>query len=128
MTNVTHFGAFVDVGVHQDGLVHISALADKFVDDPRQVVKAGDIVKVKVMEVDVARQRIGLTMRLSDTPGEKKGSDEKKASGTRHASGGKARHGDGNRGQQSTRPGGDRQPAQPGGAMAEALRKAQRRT
>ncbi|WP_110667778.1 Tex family protein [Salinicola halophilus] len=71
VTNVTHFGAFVDVGVHQDGLVHISALAETFVEDPRQVVKAGDIVKVKVMEVDVARQRIGLSMRLSDEPGEK---------------------------------------------------------
>ncbi len=66
VTNVTNFGAFVDIGVHQDGLVHISALAEKFVKDPREVVKAGDIVKVKVMEVDEARKRIGLSMRLSD--------------------------------------------------------------
>ena len=66
VTNVANFGAFVDVGVHQDGLVHISALADKFVSDPREVVKAGDIVKVKVLEVDIERKRIGLTMRLSD--------------------------------------------------------------
>jgi uncharacterized protein len=66
ITNVTNFGAFVDIGVHQDGLVHISALADKFVKDPRDVVKAGDIVKVKVMEVDVQRKRIGLSMRLND--------------------------------------------------------------
>ena len=66
ITNVTNFGAFVDVGVHQDGLVHISALADKFVSDPHEVVKAGDIVKVKVMEVDVQRKRIGLSMRLGD--------------------------------------------------------------
>ncbi|WP_257265832.1 Tex family protein, partial [Endozoicomonas sp. ONNA2] len=66
VTNVTNFGAFVDVGVHQDGLVHISALSENFVKDPREVVKAGDIVKVKVMEVDVARKRIGLSMRLSD--------------------------------------------------------------
>ncbi|WP_427980198.1 Tex family protein [Agarivorans sp.] len=66
VTNVTNFGAFVDVGVHQDGLVHISCLANHFVKDPHQVVKAGDIVKVKVMEVDVARKRIGLSMRLDD--------------------------------------------------------------
>lgn len=66
VTNVTNFGAFVDIGVHQDGLVHISALSDTFVKDPRSVVKAGDIVKVKVMEVDTHRKRIGLTMRLSD--------------------------------------------------------------
>ncbi len=72
VTNVTNFGAFVDVGVHQDGLVHISALAENFVKDPHQVVKAGDIVKVKVMEVDVPRKRIALSMRMSDQPGEKK--------------------------------------------------------
>ncbi|GMG87774.1 Tex family protein [Biformimicrobium ophioploci] len=69
-TNVTNFGAFVDIGVHQDGLVHISAMSDKFIKDPSEVVKAGDIVKVKVMEVDVARKRIGLSMRLTDEPGE----------------------------------------------------------
>ena len=67
VTNVTAFGAFVDVGVHQDGLVHISALADTYVKDPRSVVKAGDIVKVKVMSVDVERNRIALSMRLSDS-------------------------------------------------------------
>jgi uncharacterized protein len=66
VTNVTNFGAFVDVGVHQDGLVHISALSHSFVKDPREVVKAGDVVKVKVMEVDVPRKRIGLSMRLDD--------------------------------------------------------------
>lgn len=66
ITNVTNFGAFVDVGVHQDGLVHISALANTFVKDPHTVVKTGDVVKVKVMEVDVKRQRIGLSMRLDD--------------------------------------------------------------
>jgi uncharacterized protein len=66
VTNVTNFGAFVDIGVHQDGLVHISCLADKFVKDPHEVVKAGDIVKVKVLEVDPERKRIALTMRLSD--------------------------------------------------------------
>jgi len=71
VTNVAAFGAFVDIGVHQDGLVHISALSNKFVKDPREVVKAGDIVKVKVMEVDAARKRIALSMRLDDAPGEK---------------------------------------------------------
>ncbi len=68
VTNVTNFGAFVDIGVHQDGLVHISALSEKFVRDPYEVVKAGDIVKVKVMEVDIPRNRVGLSMRMSDTP------------------------------------------------------------
>ena len=68
VSNVANFGAFVDVGVHQDGLVHISALTNKFISDPRDVVKAGDIVKVKVLEVDVARKRISFTMRLEDTP------------------------------------------------------------
>ncbi|MDT3711495.1 MAG: Tex family protein [Pseudomonadaceae bacterium] len=71
VTNVTNFGAFVDIGVHQDGLVHVSALSEKFVKDPYEVVKAGDIVKVKVMEVDIPRQRVSLSMRMSDTPGEK---------------------------------------------------------
>ena len=68
VSNVANFGAFVDIGVHQDGLVHISALTDRFVQDPREVVKAGDVVKVKVLEVDAARKRIALTMRLSDDP------------------------------------------------------------
>ena len=66
VTNVTNFGAFVDIGVHQDGLVHISALADKFVKDPHSVVKAGDVVKVKVLEVDEKRKRVALTMRMND--------------------------------------------------------------
>ena len=69
VSNVANFGAFVDIGVHQDGLVHISALSNKFVQDPREVVKAGDVVKVKVLEVDAARKRIALTMRLDDEPG-----------------------------------------------------------
>ncbi|WP_118865559.1 Tex family protein [Haemophilus haemolyticus] len=67
VTNVTNFGAFVDIGVHQDGLVHISSLSDKFVEDPHQVVKTGNIVKVKVLEVDVPRKRIALTMRLDES-------------------------------------------------------------
>ncbi|HHF1165318.1 TPA: Tex family protein [Haemophilus influenzae] len=67
VTNVTNFGVFVDIGVHQDGLVHISSLSDKFVEDPHQVVKTGNIVKVKVLEVDVPRKRIALTMRLDES-------------------------------------------------------------
>ncbi|EIN5951342.1 RNA-binding transcriptional accessory protein [Vibrio cholerae] len=70
VSNVANFGAFVDIGVHQDGLVHISALTDRFISDPREVVKAGDIVKVKVMEVDLQRKRIALSMRLNDEPGQ----------------------------------------------------------
>jgi len=66
VTNITNFGAFVDIGVHQDGLVHISAITNKFIKDPREVLKTGDVVKVKVMEVDAARNRISLTMRLED--------------------------------------------------------------
>ena len=66
ITNVTNFGAFVDIGVHQDGLVHISVIADKFVKDPHEVVKTGEVVKVKVMDIDVKRNRIALSMRLTD--------------------------------------------------------------
>ncbi|MBT6124633.1 MAG: RNA-binding transcriptional accessory protein [Halieaceae bacterium] len=83
VTNVTNFGAFIDIGVHQDGLVHISALAEKFVKDPRDVVKAGDVVRVKVMEVDAPRKRIGLSMRLSDKAGEqaeKRGGSQRRGS------------------------------------------------
>ena len=82
VTNVTNFGAFIDVGVHQDGLVHISAMSETFIADPREVVKAGDIVKVKVMEVDAARKRVGLSMRLSDEPdktGSRSGAAKKSA-------------------------------------------------
>ena len=69
VTNVAAFGAFVDIGVHQDGLVHISAMSNKFVSDPHTVVRSGEIVKVKVLDVDVERQRIGLSLRLDDEPG-----------------------------------------------------------
>lgn len=115
VTNVTNFGAFVDIGVHQDGLVHISSLSNTFVKDPREVVKAGDIVKVKVMEVDVPRKRIGLSMRLSDEPGssESKRSESKGAESGRGArNGGQSRHAN----RQSSAPA---SPAQ--GAMAGAL-------
>ncbi len=73
VSNVAQFGAFIDLGVHQDGLVHVSQLAHKFVNDAREVVKTGDIVKVKVMEVDVERKRIGLSMKLGDAPARQSG-------------------------------------------------------
>jgi uncharacterized protein len=73
VTNVAAFGAFVDIGVHQDGLVHISAMSKTFVKDPRSVAKPGDIVKVKVLEIDAPRKRISLTMRLDDTPDQRQG-------------------------------------------------------
>ena len=73
VTNVAAFGAFVDVGVHQDGLVHVSAMADRFVSDPHEVVRSGQVVRVKVLDVDVDRQRIGLSLRLNDTPQQDRG-------------------------------------------------------
>lgn len=81
VSNVAQFGAFVDLGVHQDGLVHVSQLANRFVNDAREVVKTGDIVKVKVMEVDIARKRIGLTMKLDATPARRDGPRENKFEG-----------------------------------------------
>jgi uncharacterized protein len=113
VTNVAAFGAFVDVGVHQDGLVHISALANTFVKDPRSVVKPGDVVRVKVLEVDQARKRIALTMRLDDEarqhPTPTRGS--RNAAGPRSAPGRS----------EVTRQSGNREK---GGAMADALRRA----
>lgn len=115
VTNVTNFGAFVDIGVHQDGLVHISALTDRFIKDPREVVKAGDIVKVKVLEVDLQRNRIALTMRLeqsaADQAGGKPRRDERNQ-GNRGTGG--------NKGQSGNRPARREQPA-PQGAMGAAL-------
>ena len=111
VTNVAAFGAFVDVGVHQDGLVHISALADTFVKDPRSVVKPGDIVKVKVLEVDVPRKRISLSMRMSD-PAEKRPQgrqDDNRAAFQKHRS------------QNERKPAPQ---ASSGGALADALRRA----
>ncbi|WP_159822179.1 Tex family protein [Colwellia sp. 20A7] len=78
VSNVANFGAFIDVGVHQDGLVHISAITDKFISDPREIIKAGEIVKVKVVEVDAARKRISLTMRLDDSVSKNDGSGQAK--------------------------------------------------
>ena len=81
VSTVAAFGAFVDIGVHQDGLVHISALSDRYVKDPREVVKAGDIVKVKVLEVDVPRKRIALTRRLDDSPAPREAREEARRDG-----------------------------------------------
>ncbi len=109
VTNVAAFGAFVDVGVHQDGLVHISALSRTFVKDPRDIVKPGDIVKVKVLEVDAPRKRIGLTMRLDDEAGARKPQGERMARGQERFA------------KQPERP------SQGGGALADALKRAAER-
>jgi len=85
VTNVTNFGAFVDIGVHQDGLVHISVLSDRFVKDPREVVKTGEVVKVKVLEVDAVRKRIALSMRLTDEAVRKPAVGKEKAARNRRA-------------------------------------------
>jgi uncharacterized protein len=111
VTNVAAFGAFVDIGVHQDGLVHISAMSKTFIKDPREVVKSGDIVKVKVLEVEVARKRIALTLRLDDEAG---GRGERPA---------QAKSGNSPRGAATTSPS-TRQEPSGGGALAEALRRA----
>ena len=128
VSNVAAFGAFVDIGVHQDGLIHISALSDTYVKDPRDVVKAGDIVKVKVLEVDVARKRIALTRRLDDTPAPAKAPGERDA---RPAGGGRREGGAGNgprnggRGTPSgPRPGSAAPPAN--NALADAFARAKR--
>lgn len=134
VTNVAAFGAFVDVGVHQDGLVHVSAMSRTFVSDPREVVKSGDVVKVKVVDVDVERQRIGLTLRLDDEVGA--GAGAKGGQGGRgprpNGPGGNQRQGrqgdQGGQRQGAQSRGGqgrDRRDARPaGGSMADALRKA----
>ncbi|WP_242586422.1 Tex family protein [Streptomyces sp. MST-110588] len=138
VTNVAAFGAFVDIGVHQDGLVHVSAMSKNFVKDPRDVVKSGDVVRVKVMDVDIPRKRISLTLRLEDEPGD---GGERKERGERGRSGergerrggaprqrqGGGRAGDGRQGGDRQRGGdrrGGRDAAPANGAMADALRRA----
>ena len=113
VTNVAAFGAFVDVGVHQDGLVHVSAMSKTFIKDPREVVKPGDVVRVKVLDVDKPRKRISLTLRLDDEAG---------AASSRPASG--ARSSAGHQSQRSSKP--DKSSTKPaaGGALADALRRA----
>ncbi|WP_313555144.1 Tex family protein [Agrobacterium cavarae] len=113
VTNVAAFGAFVDIGVHQDGLVHVSQLADRFIKDPHEVVKAGDVVKVRVVEVDVKRKRIGLTMRKDGGEAAPQPMREKSnANAMRHA---------------SAKPKDHAEPAQSGGALAAALAEAMKR-
>lgn len=125
VTNVTAFGAFVDVGVHQDGLVHVSALANRFVADPHDVVRSGQVVKVKVMEVDVERKRIGLSMRLDDEPGAGRQSGAKNHSGTKTGGRPKAGHSDDrSRNRRSNGRGKRAVKGGSGGAMAEALKRA----
>ncbi|MFI5624315.1 Tex family protein [Nocardioides sp. NPDC051685] len=134
VTNVAAFGAFVDIGVHQDGLVHISAMSDKFVEDPRDVVRSGDVVRVKVLEVDEARKRISLTLRLNDdapsgapAKGESGGRSGRPGGGQRSQGQGKGggpkggSKGGGNRGGQG---GGRGSSAPANSAMADALRRA----
>jgi uncharacterized protein len=109
VTNVAAFGAFVDIGVHQDGLVHISAMSKNFIKDPREVVKPGDIVRVKVLEVDKARKRIALTLRLDDVAGPRAGPAAPRNDGTRPS---------------AKAPAPARRQEQGGGALADALRRA----
>ncbi|MGE0284891.1 MAG: Tex family protein [Bradyrhizobium sp.] len=109
VTNVTAFGAFVDIGVHQDGLVHVSAMSKTFIKDPREVVKSGDIVKVKVLDLEVARKRIALTLRLDDEVAKGGGTGQGAKRENQRSSGGQAR-----------KPA----PASGGGALADALRRA----
>lgn len=126
VTNVAAFGAFVDVGVHQDGLVHVSAMSRSFVSDPRDVVKSGQVVKVKVMEVDVPRQRIGLSLRLDDEPGATSAPERGRPRDGRAGGGDRSprpsRSG-GDRGSRENR-GGRRDAPAASGSMADALRRA----
>ena len=134
VTNVTNFGAFVDIGVHQDGLVHISALAERYVKDPHEVVKSGDLVKVKVMEVDLVRKRIALSMRLGDSADQHQGAGV--AGSGAPGGAGQPSHGRGGRSQGQKRPANERpapvpktQPPASGlmaGALADALAKAKK--
>ncbi|MEO3788359.1 Tex family protein [Actinocorallia sp. B10E7] len=128
VTNVAAFGAFIDVGVHQDGLAHVSQLSNSFVSDPREVVKPGDVVRVKVLEVDLQRKRISLTLRLDEESprgprgdgrgkGERRGDEQRRG---RPQGGGKT-GGKGGRGKDD---GGRREGSQPSGALADALRRA----
>ena len=122
VTNVAAFGAFVDVGVHQDGLVHVSAMADRFVSDPHEVVRSGQVVRVKVIDVDVERQRIALSLRLDDTPRSDQGrrADRPNTSGRSGDSPVREEHRRPGRGTKSGRGASDQQ----SGSMAQALRDA----
>src|SRR5690554_1466442 len=125
VTNVTNFGAFVDIGVHQDGLVHISTLSHTFIKDPRKIIKTGDIVKVKVMEVDIPRKRIALSMRMDDQPGEK--ADSKRSASGKSADnrGGQSAGRSAPQGQNKNAGSGAGQSAM-GGALAQAFASARK--
>lgn len=120
VTNVAAFGAFVDVGVHQDGLVHVSAMSEKFVSDPHEVVRSGEVVKVKVMEVDAERKRIGLSLRLGDEPGAP-APKRKRTDAPKRPRGGQA--GESVKGRRQGSRGGQ-QRGQGAGSMADALKQA----
>ncbi|MGH3740328.1 MAG: helix-hairpin-helix domain-containing protein, partial [Micromonosporaceae bacterium] len=140
VTNVAAFGAFVDIGVHQDGLVHVSAMSKSFVSDPREVVKSGDVVRVKVLDVDIPRKRISLTLRLDDEPGSGDGGSRgasrssgdsrdggQRGGGQRRDSRDSAQRGGGQRGndqRRDNRRGGQDRGAPSNSAMADALRRA----
>jgi uncharacterized protein len=121
VTNVAAFGAFVDVGVHQDGLVHVSAMADRFVSDPHEIVRSGQVVRVKVLDVDVERQRIGLSLRLNDTPQQDRGKRPDRSGGARRDAAKQERS---ERKPVRGRDTGRQSQSQPSGSMADALRKA----
>ncbi len=132
VSNVAAFGAFVDLGVHQDGLVHVSAMSTKFVSDPREVVTSGQVVTVKVLDVDVARKRISLTLRLDDEPGAERGGKSGRGGEDRRRPSGEAASREGGRGR-GGRGQGQRSQGQQGGqpqggsadtALADALRRA----
>ena len=127
VTNVTNFGAFVDVGVHQDGLVHVSMLSERFVRDPHSVVKAGDVVKVKVLEVDLERKRIALTMKLSEAPAPAAPANRSKRT-ERRPQGNDAQRKPAAQARPDARRGNDsrRNERKPEGAMADALARALR--
>jgi uncharacterized protein len=125
VTNVAAFGAFVDIGVHQDGLVHVSAMSRSFISAPREKAKPGDVVRVKVLGVDLVRKRVSLSMRLDDEPGGARGArgpaagDGAGGAGPRGARGDRSGQGGGRGGGSGGRTG-----TAGGGAMAEALRRA----
>ncbi len=128
VTNVTNFGAFIDIGVHQDGLVHISMLADRFVKDPHEVVKSGDLVKVKVLEVDLPRKRVALSMRLGE-PAERRTAEPERER-TERSERGAPRGQQPRQQEQSRRPAAQKQPAEQkapaGGTLAAAFEKARK--
>jgi protein Tex len=121
VTNVAAFGAFVDVGVHQDGLVHVSAMAERFVSDPHEVVRSGQVVRVKVLDVDVERQRIGLTLRLKDDPQADKGKRPERTARPRREDGNHPQMQTDQRNPNPNKNSGRREAGAPSGSMARAL-------